>query len=139
MRLTGKGYLMGVLASSLVISLYGVVKASPGPATVQQTPRTTQEQDTQRKPPLRLSQSQAEVDAKSAGCQSCHTATDSVTMHVSQSVHIGCVDCHGGDPSVRVADNLAAQSAEYQSAKRRAHPHPKILDAAKSANPVRAY
>jgi len=138
MRLTGKGYLMGVLASSLVISLYGVVKASPGAATVKQTPSTTQEQDGQRKP-LRLSQSQAEVDAKSAGCQSCHTVTDSVTMHVSQSVHIGCVDCHGGDPTVRVADNLATQSGEYQSAKRRAHPHPKILAAAKSANPVRAY
>ena len=138
MRLTGKGYLMGVLASSLVISLYGVVKASPGAATVKQTPSTTQEQDGQRKP-LRLSQSQAEVDAKSAGCQSCHTATDNVTMHVSQSVHIGCADCHGGDPTVRVADNLATKSAEYQSAKRRAHPHPKALAGGNSANPVRAY
>ncbi len=143
MRLSGRHYLIGILASTFAISLYGVVKASSRTATVKydanvQTGSTTQRPEGQRQP-LRLSQSQEEVDAKSAGCQCCHTATDSVTMHVSQSVHIGCTDCHGGDPNVRVPHDLDGKSAEYQSAKRRAHPHPKVLASGKSANPVRAY
>ena len=34
-------------------------------------------------------QSQEEADRKSAGCMSCHTATDEPTMHPSKGVHIG--------------------------------------------------
>jgi len=41
-------------------------------------------------------QSQAEVDRKNVGCLSCHTTTDSPTMHASTTVKLGCVDCHGG-------------------------------------------
>src|SRR5258708_37122440 len=134
MRLTGKGYLMGVLASSLVISLYGVVKASPGAATVKQTPSTTQEQDGQRKP-LRLSQSQEEVDAKSAGCQSCHTATDSVSLHVSQAVPIGGTDCHRGDPNVRAPHDLDHQPEAYQRAQRRLHQPPQDRESGQHGNP----
>ena len=36
----------------------------------------------------------------SAGCESCHTATDRKTMHASSAVVLGCTDCHGGDASV---------------------------------------
>lgn len=45
-------------------------------------------------------QSVAEADAKSAGCVSCHTATDSKSMHESPGVILGCTDCHGGDSSI---------------------------------------
>ncbi|MBL4682743.1 MAG: hypothetical protein JKY88_18760 [Pseudomonadales bacterium] len=46
------------------------------------------------------SQSVAEADEKSAGCMSCHTTTDSLSMHESPGVILGCVDCHGGDATV---------------------------------------
>lgn len=41
-----------------------------------------------------------EARAKSTGCQSCHSPTDSMTMHRSEAVVLGCTDCHGGDASV---------------------------------------
>ena len=46
------------------------------------------------------SQSWEEADQKSAGCVSCHTATDRKTMHQNPGVVLGCADCHGGDASV---------------------------------------
>ena len=139
MRFTGRAgrYLMGLLASSCVISLYGVVAASsPGAAARPDTGSTMQALDSQS---LRLKQTQDDVDAKSLGCQSCHTTTDSRTMHVSQSVRLGCTDCHGGDAGVRVAAGLSATSGEYLIAKKKAHPQPKVLANGNTANPVRAY
>ncbi|MDZ4812750.1 MAG: hypothetical protein SGI99_09085 [Pseudomonadota bacterium] len=47
-------------------------------------------------------QTQAEADAKSAGCVSCHTATDNHTMHASRAVVLGCTDCHGGNASINL-------------------------------------
>jgi hypothetical protein len=88
---------------------------------------------------LRLRQTQEEADAKSAGCLGCHTSTDSKTMHRTQTVRLGCTDCHGGDPSVSVSPGLSTTSAEYKSAKDKAHPKPKILANDNSANPVRVY
>ena len=41
-------------------------------------------------------QTRTEADKKSAGCMSCHTKTDSASMHQSEGVVLGCVDCHGG-------------------------------------------
>ena len=70
------------------------------------------------------SQSQEEEDTKSAGCISCHTSTDEPTMHPTKTVHIGCADCHGGNPSVSVASGVAANSAEYNAAKEKAHAQP---------------
>ena len=49
-------------------------------------------------------QTQAEADAKSVGCVSCHEHTDQHTMHANPGVVIGCADCHGGDAkSLRAA------------------------------------
>lgn len=45
-----------------------------------------------------IDQTQAEADAKSAGCVDCHTTTDAHTMHASPNVVLGCTDCHGGNP-----------------------------------------
>ena len=88
---------------------------------------------------LLLKQTQEEADAKSAGCLTCHTTTDSRTMHSTQTVRLGCTDCHGGDPTVRVTEGSSLSSPEYDSAKHRAHPAPKILANDSSANPVRVY
>ena len=41
-----------------------------------------------------------QAEAKSAGCKSCHTSSDTYTMHKSKAVVLGCVDCHGGNASV---------------------------------------
>lgn len=69
-------------------------------------------------------QSQDEADAKSSGCISCHTSTDEPTMHPTRTVHIGCIDCHGGDNSIHVAAGTPPASPEYKAAKEKAHVQP---------------
>src|SRR5438552_14591754 len=143
MRLSGRRFLTGVFVFLAAVSFYGAVMASSPDMAAKQDASAQTETPTQGPEDLgqalRLRQTQEDVDAKSAGCQSCHTTTDSVTMHKSPSVRIGCTDCHGGDATVRVEDDISPKSVEYQSAKRRAHPQPKVLQSGNSANPVRAY
>ncbi len=87
-----------------------------------------------------LQQSQAEADRKSAGCIACHVRTDVPTMHPTGTVRLGCTDCHGGNADVRLPDGAAAGSAEYEQAKRHAHPQPSNPEFGhSSANPVRPY
>ena len=85
-------------------------------------------------------QSQEEADRKSAGCISCHTSTDEPTMHPTKTVHLGCTDCHGGNSSVTVVTGTALNSAEYNSAKEKAHvqPHDAIFRG-RSNLPERTY
>src|SRR5713226_2433546 len=70
-------------------------------------------------------QSQEEADRKSSGCISCHTSTDEPTMHPTKTVHLGCTDCHGGNNSILVAAGTAPNTAEYKSAKEKAHVQPR--------------
>ena len=84
-----------------------------------------------------LLQSQGDVDRKSVGCLTCHTATDSPTMHTTETVRLGCTDCHGGNSEVR--GDGGPKSQEYRQAKGRAHPAARVLRANASANPVRVY
>src|ERR1700704_6670207 len=69
-------------------------------------------------------QSQEEADRKSSGCISCHTSTDEPTMHPTKTVHIGCIDCHGGNNSVHIESGTPPASPEYKSAKQKAHVQP---------------
>ena len=92
MRLSVRRFLVGVLISLAALSFYGAVKASsPDMAAKQdasvqtETPMQAPEDQGQA---LRVRQSQEDVDAKSTGCQSCHTATDSVSMHKSPAVDL---------------------------------------------------
>jgi hypothetical protein len=86
-----------------------------------------------------LAQSQEQVDAKNAGCVSCHTVTDRSTMHPTKTVRLACIDCHGGNAEVvRRADDAPASPA-YEELKRRAHPRSRIFPAGSPANRVRAY
>jgi hypothetical protein len=71
------------------------------------------------------SESQEQVDQKSAGCISCHTTTDEPTMHPTRTVHLGCTDCHGGNPSITIASGTAPNSPEYNSFKEKAHVQPR--------------
>src|SRR5438105_2615712 len=70
------------------------------------------------------SQSQADADQKSVGCVSCHTSTDEPTMHPTKTVHLACINCHGGNSEISVATNIAPNSPEYAAAKQKAHVQP---------------
>lgn len=71
-----------------------------------------------------LEQTEAQAHAKSAGCVVCHQNCGD--PHGKQTVRLGCVDCHGGDPTA--------------TEKHRAHVAPRFPDVwASSANPVRSY
>jgi cytochrome c553 len=92
-------------------------------------------------PPAPVKQDQAEADQKSAGCVSCHSASDAVTMHVSDAVVLGCTDCHGGDYSV-VRPDGAPSTEVMDEARDRAHVqplYPETWHYPSSANPKQSY
>ncbi len=93
-------------------------------------------------PPAPKRETAAEMQLKSAGCMSCHTTTDSVTMHAAPGVILGCADCHGGNPAVTVPPGAAPGSAEYRRALDDAHVHPRFPQAwnyPSSVKPPRTY
>src|SRR5260370_22295399 len=51
-------------------------------------------------PAAKQGETEAEAHAASAGCDSCHTASDAPSMHKSSAVVLGCADCHAGDRAV---------------------------------------
>jgi hypothetical protein len=88
------------------------------------------------------SQTQEMADAKSAGCLTCHTASDEWTMHAPKSVVLGCTDCHGGDTHVLAPAGLAKTAPEYAKLRDAAHVLPRFPEAwhfPSSANPKRSY
>lgn len=93
-------------------------------------------------PPAPARQSQAQMDAKSDGCYSCHLETDAPTMHTTPAVRLGCTDCHGGNASVRGNSDLPQDHPDYVAARDAAHVLPKYPDSwnfPSSANPKRSY
>ncbi|MBC7987144.1 MAG: hypothetical protein H7X93_10840 [Sphingomonadaceae bacterium] len=93
--------------------------------------------------PAPRTQEQAEADAKSAGCLSCHVRTDQATMHATPAVVLGCTDCHGGNPNVRLSDaTLSPDAPAYLETQNRAHVlplYPESWHHPASANPQRTY
>src|SRR6202011_5679939 len=137
-------YGLALLVSSSVISVFGMLATSFASRAARQeaasqTLSSPSSGNENRSQSLRLNQTQQEADDKSVGCQSCHTTTDSKTMHLTDTVRLGCTDCHGGDATVRVGSDLPVNAPEYQEAKKKAHPAPKVLANYNAANPVRAY
>src|ERR1700678_2645281 len=87
-----------------------------------------------------ISQTQADVEQKNAGCFSCHVSTDEPTMHPTRTVRLACTDCHGGDSTASLPAGTAEKSATYEQTKRKAHPQPREAQLAdSSANEVRPY
>src|SRR6478736_5322303 len=87
-------------------------------------------------------QTQAEADAKSAGCISCHSASDAPSMHDNRAVMLGCADCHGGDAAVKAAENLPKTDPQYAALRDKAHVLPRYPESwhyPKSANPKESY
>jgi hypothetical protein len=99
---------------------YSLVRAAPAPRTQEAT----------------------DADAKSVGCQSCHTASDAHTMHRSPAVVLGCVDCHGGNPAIRRPDGAEPGGSADTLARNQAHVLPRYPASwhfPSSANPRRSY
>ena len=89
-----------------------------------------------------VSQSEADVTAKSAGCISCHAKSDAWSMHASPAVRLGCTDCHGGNASVRGDASLGFEQASNVAAREKAHVlprFPKSWNYPSSANPEHSY
>ncbi len=93
-------------------------------------------------PPAPKSQTQEQADAKSAGCLTCHSASDAPTMHRPESVVLGCTDCHGGNTAVLAPSGLARTDPAYARLRDAAHVLPRYPLAwhfPSSANPQRSY
>ncbi|WP_200821220.1 hypothetical protein [Oceanicoccus sp. KOV_DT_Chl] len=100
------------------------------------------ERDYVKAPNAPASQSQAEMDSKSDSCVSCHTSTDSKTMHVNPGIKLGCTDCHGGNTSVFRPEGAEQGEEAYLAAMSDAHVLPRIPDkwpTPSSRNPERTY
>ena len=46
-------------------------------------------------------------------------------MHSTGTVRLGCTDCHGGNPEIRLTADAPKDSPQYDQAKRDAHPQPR--------------
>jgi hypothetical protein len=93
-------------------------------------------------PPPPQRQAAAEAQLKSAGCMSCHTTTDSLSMHSTPGVILGCADCHGGNAAAFLAPGTPKDSPEYRRVLDAAHVQPRFPEAwnyPSSAKPARTY
>ena len=93
-------------------------------------------------PPAPANQSAVAAQTKSAGCMSCHTATDNKTMHSNPAVQLGCTDCHGGNSTISIGSGTSKGTSEYAAARDSAHilpRYPNTWHFPDSANPKRSY
>ena len=125
--------------SLLFIALVSLLATPSALATSGEKPRDI---DYTRTPPAPAQQTEAAAKTKNAGCLSCHTETDQLTMHANPGVIIGCTDCHGGDASVRKPEGIGKGGPEYQAALDKAHVQPRYPEFwhyPSSASPPRSY
>jgi hypothetical protein len=96
-------------------------------------------------PPAPAKQSLADADKKSAGCVTCHTASDRHTMHANPAVILGCTDCHGGNSTVKRvpgSEYAGTDNKAYLEAMSKAHVMPRFpmdWNTPASANPEGSY
>src|SRR5687767_7253099 len=95
--------------------------------------------------PAPAAQTEGDAADKSAGCITCHRETDRASMHESPGVVLGCVDCHGGNATVKSPPQDIPrfyETPEYDAARARAHVAPRFPKEWKtpaSANPEGSY
>ena len=93
-------------------------------------------------PPAPHTETPEQAEAKSIGCKSCHTASDTLTMHKTPAVVLGCADCHGGDPAVTAPAGLVRTDPAYAALRDRAHVlprYPASWNFPSAANPKQSY
>ena len=74
---------------------------------------------------INAGQSPEEADRKSTGCVSCHSPMDEPTMHSTNTVQLGCTDCHGGNSSTGITPGTPRNSPDYIAKKEKAHVQPR--------------
>lgn len=91
-------------------------------------------------------QKQADADAKSAGCITCHAfdkEQEPLSMHPFGPDNIGCADCHGGNYEVTRPEGTDRGDKAFEQAKKSAHVQPKYPEfwerkgKQTAANPIR--
>ncbi|HMG34381.1 MAG TPA: hypothetical protein VKM94_10620, partial [Blastocatellia bacterium] len=76
-----------------------------------------------------------EARCRSLGCLDCHGGSEDIH---NGKVNLGCIDCHGGHAEVRLPSGAQKGSAEYNSAKDKAHVQPRYGEVWRTAaNPPR--
>ncbi|MCZ6709283.1 MAG: hypothetical protein O7B25_02855 [Gammaproteobacteria bacterium] len=127
--------LIALIVALAIASSTPQTQASEGSKAVERTYSYT--------PPAPARQTGAEAEAKSAGCQSCHTETDNKTMHESSAIRLGCTDCHGGNAEIFASGgSRSPHDADHGDEMERAHVLPTYPDDwhyPHSANPERSY
>jgi len=73
-----------------------------GDPEVRQAALQVDGEDVEDTRPSWMDQTGEEAMAKSFGCLKCHQGVEK--MHKSESVKLGCVDCHGGDPAAETKE-----------------------------------
>ena len=124
-----------VALAVLAIGSYAIV------ATTNEEEHPRHDHDVPTAPSSPAAQTPAEAQAKSAGCLTCHAATDQPTMHANPGVVLGCTDCHGGKAEVRW-EGKDEKSKEYVAARERAHVLPRYPESwhyPSSRTPERTY
>jgi hypothetical protein len=130
--------LRGSLLLTLAASLFLVMST----AAVASSKEHAVERKYLAAPAAPTSQSDEQVQGKSAGCLTCHTQTDASTMHSNPAVKLGCTDCHGGNSEARLAAGEQRGSQAYTKVFETAHVLPRFPQAwsyPSSANPKRTY
>jgi hypothetical protein len=128
-----------ILAAALLLALGSGIAGPAWAAADEEAPRDIVYRPT---PPAPRAQLPAEAARKSAGCGTCHTATDQPTMHANPAVVLGCADCHGGDAGVKAPPGLAAADPAYRELVEQAHVLPRLPESwhhPDSANPPQSY
>ncbi len=128
------------MLSALAVAV-PAVNAAEGERPVARTYRTAPVAPRQQ-PISSIDEWPALRDSANSGCTSCHTASDEGTMHASPAVQLTCVDCHGGDASVRGEPSKGYSHADNLAALERAHVlprYPRSWNWPSSANPQRGY
>ena len=132
---------MRILAALLLLFAASIVSLANSPSVPTGA-------DPASSPPAPEQQTQGDAEQKSAGCMTCHTASDRHTMHTNPAVVLGCTDCHGGNAVVeKVAgsvygSNDVTANKNYLSAMSQAHVMPRFpMDwkTPASANPAGSY
>ncbi len=125
-------------AGLVAAALFGVAQLGAS----EKEPAVVRDYSLVRAAPAPRTQEWAEAEAKSAGCQSCHTESDAHTMHRSPAVVLGCTDCHGGNPAIARPEGTEQGGSAYVLAQNQAHVLPRFPAAwhfPSSANPQRSY
>ena len=125
---------MRILPTVIVSLMLLLLSWQPTLASGGEKPRAVTYQLT---PPAPRTQLPDQAMQKSAGCISCHTKVDSLSMHASPGIILGCTDCHGGNAAI-YKKNFATEAA----AKLDAHVQPTLPHTwgyPSAANPKHSY